>query len=97
MIVDDLNVMSATVTPDEADSPWVVDPYAVLSLSVARESFQAVSRRNAEVFNAGTAIQHAQLPKGGLLNIRRQPSRVLALEDPLGLPAPEALYHGNNI
>jgi hypothetical protein len=47
MIVDHLNVMSATVTPDEADSPLVVDPYAVLSLSVARESFQAVSRRNA--------------------------------------------------
>jgi len=97
MIVDDLNVMSATVTPDEADSPLVVDPYAVLSLSVARESFQAVSRRDAKVFDAGTAIHHAQLPKCELLNIRRQPSRVFSLEDPLGLPAPEALNHGSNI
>jgi hypothetical protein len=49
MIVDDLDVMSATVTPDEADSPLVVDPYAVLFLSVSRHLKLSIM---AAVYNA---------------------------------------------
>ena len=30
VIVDDLNTMSAAIAPDEADSPLVINPYAVL-------------------------------------------------------------------
>jgi hypothetical protein len=33
MIVDNLNVMDRTVTPDEADAPLIVDPNAVLAAS----------------------------------------------------------------
>jgi hypothetical protein len=97
VIIDDLNVVRATVAPDEADSPLLIDSYAVLSLSVSHESFQAVSRRDTEVFNAHTAIQHPQFPKGRLLKVGRQPARILTLKDPLRLSTPEALYHPYSI
>lgn len=97
VIVDDLNVMSATVAPDKADSPLVVDSYAMLSFSFSSESFQAISRRDAKVLNIGAAIQHAKLPEGDVLDIGWQPSRILTPKDPLRLFAPEALYHAIRI
>jgi hypothetical protein len=91
VIVNNLNVISAAIAPDKTDSPLIVDPYTVLSLSVAGESLQSVPRGDAEVIDGRTAIQHPQLPEGGLLNVSRQSPRKLAPEDPLSLTAPETL------
>jgi len=74
VIIYDFNVMRTAMAPDEADSPLLIDSYAMLPFSASRKSFQAVARRNTQVFNARTPIQHAQFPKRGLLNIGRQPS-----------------------
>jgi hypothetical protein len=44
--------MRTAIAPDEADSPLLIDSYAMLSFSVSRERFQAVSGGDAEIFNA---------------------------------------------
>jgi hypothetical protein len=43
MIVDDLNVISRAVTPNKADAPLVVDPDAVLALSVSFKGFEPIA------------------------------------------------------
>jgi hypothetical protein len=39
MIVNYLDVVGVAVTPPKTHSPPVVDPYAVLAFSIAREPF----------------------------------------------------------
>jgi hypothetical protein len=94
VIVYDFNVMGATIAPNETDPPLIVNPYAVLAFSVSGEGFQSVSRRNAEIVNIDATVQHPQFPQGGLLNSRRQPSRILAMKDRLRFPTPETFNHG---
>jgi len=93
VIVDDLNVLCVAIAPDETDSPLIINPDAVLPPSVSGEGFQSVSRWNAEIFKLYTAVQHPQFPQGCLLNIGRQPSRILAMEDRLRFPTPETFDH----
>ena len=45
VIIDDLDVEGVAVLPAEADAPLIVDPDTVLTLSVARELLQSISRR----------------------------------------------------
>jgi hypothetical protein len=45
MINDDFHAIRIAVAPDEAHTPLIVDPYAVLSRAIPRERFQAISRR----------------------------------------------------
>lgn len=49
VIVHYLNVMRLAVPPDEADSPLVIDPNAMLTGTITLERLDAVSRRNAKV------------------------------------------------
>jgi len=45
MIIDNLNVMGSTVTPNEADALLVVDPKTMLALSIIFEGFEPIARR----------------------------------------------------
>jgi hypothetical protein len=91
VIVNDLNVIGTAIAPHKANSPLIVDPYAVLPLSAAGERLQPVPWGNAEVIDARTAIQHPQFPEGCLLNVSRQSPRIFAIEYPFGLTASETL------
>jgi len=42
VIIDDLDVKGVTVTLSEADPPLLVDPYAVLALSIALQSLALI-------------------------------------------------------
>jgi hypothetical protein len=43
MIIDDLDAFRRALAPDEADSPLIVDPDTVLTLSVTAQSLKPVS------------------------------------------------------
>jgi hypothetical protein len=43
MVVDDLDIVRIAVAPCEAETPVVVDPYAVLPPSIALQRFEAVA------------------------------------------------------
>jgi hypothetical protein len=61
VIVDDLNVMSLAVTPDEANPPSIVDPYTVLSSPISLECFEMVARRHTEILQPPARMQVEQL------------------------------------
>ncbi len=49
MVIDDFDVVCVSIQPAEADTPLVVDAYAVLSLAVALERFETISGRNPQI------------------------------------------------
>ena len=50
MIVNDLYVLGPLGRPHKAYAPLVIDPNAVLSLSVPSQGFKLIPRRDAQVF-----------------------------------------------
>jgi hypothetical protein len=49
VIIDNFNVKGMPVTPPEADPPLLVDPDAVLALSVALQSLELIRASNRQV------------------------------------------------
>src|SRR4051812_11718634 len=67
MIVDNVNVMSRTVTPNEADAPLVVDPNTMLALLITFEGSEPIARRLPHL------VRIAQSPNLSALCNRLQP------------------------
>lgn len=67
MIVNDLNVVSITASPEETEAPAVIDADAVLTPAVAFKRFQAVAWRNQQVLKGSSAVEIQQLPPGDSL------------------------------
>jgi len=44
VIVDDLDLITITILPDETDTDLIIDPDALLSLLVSFQSFQPAGR-----------------------------------------------------
>jgi hypothetical protein len=51
MVVDNLNVIDVSISPDETDSPLVVYPYDVLSLPLAGQCLESIPGRDTKVLN----------------------------------------------
>jgi hypothetical protein len=81
VVVDDLDVEAITFRPSETDTPLLVDPYAELIRSIARQPFESISRGDSEVDQTLCTVQHAQLPSRPLLNRNRQVRRALPEPD----------------
>src|SRR5713101_2431243 len=62
MVVDDLDVPRAVVSPSEANSPLIIDSDAVLPTPITAKLFQSVARRHSQVVQIFRAVQHLQLP-----------------------------------
>jgi hypothetical protein len=56
-IIHDLDMVCVPFTPNEAQTPWVMDPNAGLSLSVAVQGFQTISRRRHQVSQFRRTVQ----------------------------------------
>jgi hypothetical protein len=95
VVIDNLNVMSVPGSPAEADTPLLVDPDAMLSLSVPTKSLQAVARRDSQIIQRLGGIQNQGLSIGCPLHVRRQPSVALSRENPLSRLALEGSDHEN--
>jgi hypothetical protein len=93
VIVDDFDVMGMAGFPSEADAPLVVDSNAVLTLAVAFQCFEPVSRWNPKVGQGGCGVDLKQFPERGPVDIARNSSRAIAAEKSLGLRIGEAPNH----
>jgi hypothetical protein len=93
MIVDDLNVVGVPLAPDEAEPPLVVDSDAALSLSVAVQCLQAISRRRNKVPQFRGAVQLPKLPPRDMLDGLKTPARKPMVKSP-GFGRAERLNHG---
>jgi len=94
VIVGDLNIKGITVLPSEADPPLVVDPDAVLTFPIAGQLLETIPGWNSQVAQRISRVEHEELPQGRAVNTLREPSRALAIEDPLGLRVSKAPNHG---
>ena len=74
MVVNDLDVVSAAISPNEAYSPLSIDPYAVLSLPIPMQAFELVFWRYFQIFESDCCINHPELAKRHLLDVVGQPS-----------------------
>jgi hypothetical protein len=90
VIVNDLDVLSAIVSPNEANPPLSVDADAVLPLAIVFECFESVARRNFQVIENFGPVQLSQLPKCRTFNVHPA-LHPLAFEECLRIAALEAL------
>jgi hypothetical protein len=97
MVVYDFNVYGIAIDPNEAYSPLIVDPDAVLSFPVSTQRFQPVRRWNTQVVYRSSIVQHPELAPGDLLNALGQALRTNPVPDCLRFPGAKALDRDDNI
>lgn len=61
MIIHNLNLLSASVSPNEADAPLVVDANGMLTFPIPFQSFQPISGRGTKVIQNNSIIDHGEL------------------------------------
>src|ERR1700674_1213252 len=84
MVVDDLDVPRAVVSPSEANSPLIIDSDAVPPTPITGKLLQSVAGRHSQVVQIFRAVQHLQLSLGLCLERTELPRRT-ASEDLLGV------------
>jgi hypothetical protein len=91
VIVHDFDILSAIVPP-EANTPLIVDPYAVLPSAVAMQRLKAIAWRHAQIGQSRHRIEKQQLPSRYALN-GAEPPYVLVMKQPLGFAVRKASDH----
>jgi hypothetical protein len=97
VIIHDFHVEGIALFPVEADSPLIIDPYAVLSGTVPAKHFETISWRHTEVIKGSGIVDHTKLSPGYLLDILRQSPRALSMPDLFGFLCPKTLNHERSI
>jgi hypothetical protein len=93
VVVDDFYIVRVSACPPETDAPPVIDADAVLAGPIACQFLEAVGGWNAEVKEIGGGVEHDELPERNSLEVRRQPTDPLSLEEAFGIEVPEAANH----
>ena len=70
MVVDDLDVMSISLNPGEAQPPLIVHSNRVLTVAVFTEIFQPVSRRISQILDIDRNMDQSKLAQRGLRDLR---------------------------
>jgi len=99
MVVNNLYVFRCAFPPAKTDPPLVVDPDAVLPLSVTGQRFKSVSWYRRDVFQRCSIIEHPEFPARHFLDVAKLAAAV-AVEELLSVPAAEGpdhntAYHGS--
>jgi hypothetical protein len=92
MIVNDLNIFSATRRPTEANPELVVDANAVLAVTVSAQCFQAIAWGHTKIIQAISLIQLLQFSPCDRLDVDESPNPV-SIEQRLGVRTIERLDH----
>ncbi len=83
MIVNDFDIVSVSVAPDETNPKLVIDADAVLTGSIALQSLQAVAWRNPQVFKPCGAVESEKFPQCCPPETRRRnPPTLACLPEP---------------
>ncbi len=61
MVINDLDMPSFTVSPNETNAPLFVDANTVLPLALSFQGFQPIARRYAQVTQSGSCLDHQKL------------------------------------
>jgi len=88
VVVHDFDIQRITILPTETDAPLVIDPDAMLSLSIALQGFQTIAWRYTKILYTDGAMKVKQLPSRYPLDIAKPP-HVPIIEQRLGISAAE--------
>ena len=69
-----LYILGAVFAEHQAEPPLLVDADAVLSLTISRERFETIARRNTKILKTHRSIKLLQFAEGALSNVRRMRS-----------------------
>jgi len=97
MIIHNLNIMCIALSPTKANAPLVIDPDAMLSRSVAGQSFQSVPWWDPQRHQIGSGIKHPQFPQRCPLNLMGQFPHILPAKYLFSLRTFERPNHKSNI
>ena len=61
MIVDDFDLKRIAVAPSETNSPLLIDADRMLPPAIARQCFEAVSRRHTQILQTHNGVEHQKL------------------------------------
>ncbi len=78
MIIDNLNFVCAALGPHEADAPLLVDPDALLTLSVTSKLLQTIPWNRLQIREARSVANHLKFP-------HRCPLKALKTQHPLAV------------
>jgi hypothetical protein len=93
VIVGNLGIPSLAVFPNEADSPLIVDPNAVLSSPIPAQSFQPITGRDAQIFEISRSIKCQELRASSSLDLPWQIANGIADENRCCALVGKALDH----
>src|SRR5215467_13051727 len=92
VVIGDLNFVSVTLAPRKANTPLIVDADAILTVAIAFQSLQPVSRQGGKSSQIRRCVQHVQLAKrlpfDGL-----EPPHWFSAKEALGIGATEGADH----
>jgi hypothetical protein len=94
VVIRDFHIFSALALPEKANAPLVIDPDAVLPLSVASERLKPVPGRNLKVFDIGGAVKDQEFSQCGSLDVTWNLPGTVPTENPFGLSVLERADHG---
>jgi hypothetical protein len=63
VIIDNLDIRRPGVGPDEADTPLIIDPNAVLTGTIVFERLEAILRRALQIVKPSGRIDHIQFAR----------------------------------
>src|SRR5437763_3241264 len=92
VVVGDLDIEGVGIAPSEADSPFVVDSDAVLSLPIALQLLQSIPRRRSYVLKRHRAMQQQHFPPRHPLKCTKARNASIAKES-LHVPRSERSNH----
>jgi hypothetical protein len=75
VVIDDLNSIRIAIAPDKADTPLIIYPDTVLSLSRPFQRLKPVGRWHLEVIQLPCVVQHSEFSAGNNLDIHGELSR----------------------
>lgn len=96
MVVHDFHLIRISIFPQEADTPLIVDPDTVLTLSIAAQRLQAIPRRNRQVTKLGCGMDLRQLPLSDAHKALKTP-HVLTVVHFLRVGTPERFDHAGRL
>lgn len=93
MIIDDFNIACVSVEPFEAKAELIVDPDAVLSLTIATQGFQPIATWNGKIIEPLRPVQGYELSQSRSANNGGDAARRSGFPQKLGVGIFEAQDH----
>jgi hypothetical protein len=92
VVINYLHLLRRAVTPNKADPPLIINPDAVLTLSLAAQSLESVSGYDSQILQCRGIIEHSKLPPCHPSDVP-EPAILFAPEQILGLLRAEGPDH----